>query len=146
MVSSYFFLLSFELKVTARNSGRVYAQYVNVPVKIPYEILYQDEFDPEEPVEENGALYCEYYEDNTVRDVVDVEVIGLGPIKKYGPARFEPILPGLLHVWRIRLSNDFPQKKIDGLVIKWAVYADNAPPNIGEMPVKDIEIVNLRKP
>ncbi len=67
------------------------------------------------------------------------------PIKKYGPARFDPVLPGLSRVWHIRLSDDFPQKKIDELSIKWAVHADNAPPNVGEMPVKDIEIVDLRK-
>jgi len=134
----------YELKVTARNRGQVYAQYVNAFIRIPYEIAYQDEFHPKEPVEENGTLYCEYYLDNTVRDVVDVEFL-LSPIEKYGPARFQPILPGLSWGWRIRLSDGFPQKKIDGLSIKWAVYADSAPSNAGEMPVKDIAVVDLRK-
>ncbi|GAI90148.1 unnamed protein product, partial [marine sediment metagenome] len=109
----------YELKVTARNPGQVYAQYVNAFIRIPYEIAYRDKFHPREPVEENGTLYCEYYLDNTVRDVVDVEFL-LSPIEKYGPARFQPILPGLSRGWRTRLSDGFPQKKIDGLSIKWA--------------------------
>ena len=135
----------YELKITARNSGQVYARYVNAFIMIPYAISYQDKFKPKEPTEEDGELYCEYYKDNTKRDVVDVEVNLYAPIMKYGSSWFDPLLPGLSRTWRIRIGDDFPRKKTEGLSIKWSVHADNAPPNAGEMAVGDIEVVDLRK-
>lgn len=135
----------YELVVTARNSGQIYARYVNAFIKVPFAISYQDEFNSKEPIEENGELYCKYYEDNTQRDVVDLEFNIYAPIKKYGPSWFDPILPGLSRTWRIRLSDDFPQKELKGLSIKWSAHVDNAPPNAGEMPVKDIEVIDLRE-
>jgi len=135
----------YELVVTARNSGQVYARYVNAFIRVPYAISYQDEFNSKEPIEENGELYCEYYEDNTQRDVLDLEFNIYAPIKKYGPSWFDPMLPGLSRTWRVRLSDDFPQNELKGLSIKWSVHADNAPPNAAEMPVKDIEVIDLRE-
>jgi hypothetical protein len=85
---------------------------------------------------------CEYYKDNTERDVVDVEFNIYAPIKKYGPSWFDPNLPGLHHTWPIRVSDNFPSKKIEGFSIKWSVHADHAPPNAGE----DIKLVDHREP
>jgi hypothetical protein len=135
----------YELVITGRNSGHVYARYVNAFIKIPYILSYQAEFDSNEPIEENGELYCEYYQDNTERDVVDVEPNLYRSINKYGPSWFNPILPGLSCIWRIRLSDDFPQIEIQENTIKWSVYADNAAPISGEMPVKNIEVIDLRE-
>jgi hypothetical protein len=135
----------YKLKITARNIGQVYAKYVKAFIKVLYEIAYRDEFEPEEPTEENGELFCEYYQDNTERDVVDVEFNIYASIKKYGPSWFDPILPGLHHTWRIRVSDNFPSKEIEGLLIKWSVHADNAPPNAGSIAVEDIKVVDLRE-
>jgi hypothetical protein len=134
----------YELKITARNVGQVYARYVNAFTLIPYAISYQDRYSPKEPIEEDGELYCEYYKDNTRRDVVDVE----GTVyltKKYGPSWFDPLLPGLSRTWSIRITDGFAGKETDGLSVKWSVYSDNAPPNAGEVAVEDIEVVDLRE-
>lgn len=134
----------YNLKITARNVGQVYARYVNVFIQVPYAISYQDRINSKEPIEEGDELYYQYYKDNTRRDVVDVEV-GVYPIKKYGPSWFDPVLPGLSRAWSIRITDGFPGKKTEGLSVKWFVYADNAPPNAGRVAVKDIELVDLRE-
>jgi len=135
----------YELKIIARNKGQIYAKYVNALIRVPYPISYLGEYRPQEPIEKNGDLYCEYWEDNTTRDVVDVEFNIGAPIKKYGPSWFDPILPGLSRTWRIRLSDAFSGQNLDGLLIRWSAYADNASPNHGEIPVKGIKTTDLRK-
>lgn len=135
----------YTLCVLARNIGPVYAQYVNAFIRIPYLLAYQDEFDQEQPLEQDGYVYCEYYEDNTVRDLIDMDVNIYSTIKKYGPARFDPILPGRAHIWRIKLTDNFAKENLDNLIIKWSVNADNAPPSEGEIFVTHIKVVDRRE-
>lgn len=135
----------YQLVIKAKNSGRIYAQYVNAFIRIPAIIAFRDEFDSDEPVSDNGEYYYEYFEDNTVRDVVDTK-IGLNTaINKYGPARYDPVLPGLSHSWRIRVTDNFEAARSNGLWIKWEVYADNAYPNQGNVAVGQIQIIDVRK-
>ena len=135
----------YHLEVTARNVGRVYAQYVNAFIKLPYDLSFQSKFHKEQPIEEGGKIYCEYYKDNTIQDVLGIDLVGFEQKKRYGPARYDPILPGLSHTWRIKLTKDLPKQSREGLSIEWTTYADNAPPNSGECLVKNIEIIDRRK-
>lgn len=138
------------LRVFAKNIGGVYAQYVNGFIQVPYPILHdltieQIKFRNEKIIEENGNKFYEYYEDNTVRDVVDVDFKLGDPITKYGPSRYEPILPGLTHTWEILIWDKFTQESLDELEIKWVVYADNAAPSQGSIKVSDIKVSDSRK-
>ena len=135
------------LKIRATNTGRVYAQYVNSFIRLPVEIVsrYELELLDLETVEEDGRAYCEFYRENTIRDVVDVGV-GLYHRNKYGPSRYDPILPGLSHTWwEIGLSETFPEVPADDLMIRWSTYADNAPASTGELQIKSVMVVDHRK-
>jgi hypothetical protein len=77
--------------------------------------------------------------------VVDSQFNIYGSIPKYGPSRYDPILPGLSQAWSIRLCNNFKQINLDTLEIRWTIYADNAPPVQEKIMVKDIIVVDHRK-
>ncbi|PWB50542.1 MAG: ATP-binding protein [Anaerolineales bacterium] len=137
------------LKVTARNTGGIYAQFVNTFISIPLPLLHeltieQIKHENEEMIVEEGQKYYEYYEDNTVRDVVDVESNIYLSIPKYGPSRYDPILPGLSRTWEIILRGDFEKVDLDGLLIKWSTHVDNAPVSEGQVAVSDIRIIDDR--
>jgi hypothetical protein len=131
------------LRVIAENEGRVYAQYVNAFVKIPAEML------PSEVIDQCSDVIngnCEFVVDNTVRDVVDVKVIpGGDSIPKYGPSRFDPLLPG---VSRTLTTHDilpsYQQLIPGGARLQWSVYADNALPRSGEVKVSEVPFVDGR--
>jgi hypothetical protein len=139
---------AYALKITARNTGRVYSQYVNSFILVPVDIVHEFTLEHGDPVivEEEGKKYCEFYEDNTVRDVVGVGGSVEYSYPKYGPSRFDPILPGLSHSWSITLHDDFGSIAPDDLKIKWSTYADSAPPNEGEVEVSSIPMVVKQKP
>jgi hypothetical protein len=133
------------LKVKAKNVGGVYAQFVNCFIQVPGSLLSESTV---ESLELRGKQVPEsyrFYEDNTVRDVVDVKFIGAGMVNKYGPSRFDPILPGLSHNWEFPISSKFLEIDLTNLRIKWAVHADNAPRIKGEVVVKDIEAFDIRE-
>lgn len=129
------------LMVRAKNVGRVYAQYLNCFIKVPYQLLPLDDYNQRKLFEDDGIIYHEIYEDNTVRDVVDVELVGTRPIEKYGPARFDPLLPSLSFSWEIDLADSYDPDAVDHLVIKWRAHADNAPMTQGTINVKSIPVI-----
>ncbi len=143
------------LKVIAHNVGGVYAQYVNSFIRVPLLLLDQASPPSGETIEEDGQEYYKIYKVNTVQDIVDMKTVVLlgtsvaqspSTRPKYGPARYDPILPGLSRTWEIELRRDLEQVKLDGLAIKWAIYADNAPAQEGTIPVTDIRIVRRKLP
>jgi hypothetical protein len=118
---------------------------VNALIEIPSQLLHESVI---EGVTLRGETLGEtaiYRRDNTVRDVLDTEFSIGGAVDKYGPSRFDPILPGLRHRWTISLNGNLLDMELDGLVVRWSTYADNAPPKKGEIALKDIEIVDQRK-
>jgi hypothetical protein len=135
----------YELKIIANNVGQIFAQYVNAFIQLPFVLAYEDEFEKETPVEVDGKLYAEYYEDNTIRDVVDVQFNIYGSIDKYGPSRYDPILPKLSRTWSIRLNDIFPTIDKSDLSVTWTVYADNAQPQTGQISIKDIPVIDMSK-
>jgi hypothetical protein len=118
----------------AHNNGGLLAQYVNAYFKFPKRCLHDkyDRFNDDS---------VEYFADNTVRDVVDVVInIGGGSYKKYGPSRYDPILPRIttkLDHNEIELHEYYADPENE---IEWTIYADNAEPRSGRMTFRDVPI------
>ena len=134
----------FVLVIAAKNNGRAYAQYVNSFITLPERMLPPDRYNQRKVFEEESIFYSEHYRDNTVRDVMEVEMIGTNPVTKYGPSRFDPVLPSLSVEWQIPLNDNFHLVDLDDLLVRWRTYADNAPVNWGEVKLQDIPIMDER--
>ena len=124
------------LKIFPVNKGRSYAKYINYNIQIPEEILNPEETKYLKKLE-NGCV--EFYGENTHRDVLDVKVSAWGNDVKYGPSRFDPVLPGVNgRSEKIKLAEEaFYDKEIS-----WTVYADNALPKKGKVKINDLQIIN----
>jgi hypothetical protein len=114
------------LFIYAINSGSVYAKYVNVKFRIPKRICEDKYF---------NSVTNETFEiqtDNTVRDILDVQIIGMGNVsEKYGPSRYEPILPRQkFKLTEIKLTNyPFDYENI----LEWEIFCDNSQPLNGQI-------------
>ncbi|AZA55361.1 helix-turn-helix domain-containing protein [Chryseobacterium sp. G0201] len=121
------------LNVYARNNGKVLANYINAYFIFNKKFLSKNKG-------QQGDDFEEYFGDNTIRDVVDVKFTGFDTIKKYGPSRYDPILPRLkFKVKSLSLNKEILQSSSS---IKWEVYADNSEPIRGETELKEIKIIN----
>lgn len=124
----------YKLNVIGNNSGNMLANYVNAFICIPYKIANPKIYKNAEIKDINGVEYIEIYCDNTTRDLVEFT----GGSQKYGPSRYEPILPKVKsNLKSIALKDDF--ELVDHCII-WTVYADNSIPQEGEIKFSDIEI------
>lgn len=124
------------LKIYARNKGSVYANYVNYYVYIEEYFLQSEETKYLKHYTEDGFYMIEYYGENTIRDMVGVTSLRT---PKYGPSRFDPILPGMhSRPEELKLNDDI--SGFQNTYISWKVYADNAPPKEGKIQVKDIPV------
>lgn len=136
------------LRVSAVNRGSVYANYVNAYFTIPKYILpIPERLFGEQPSAEDYytvELRQEHetkYEDNTVREVIGTESIGMSIQARYGSARYDPILPERWHRWFIDVRKDIRTTNLTDLVLDWAVFADNTPKLIGKRFLTDIEFI-----
>ena len=125
---------NYALRIWARNNGKVLANYLNAYINIPQEYLAEKE----ESKSEVASIFME----NTIRDVVDSTYIpsmnGGYASPKYGPSRYDPILPTrCLHLKDIKLNEKFENSD---KVLEWVVYSDNAEPRNGTIKISDIEI------
>jgi len=129
--------LDFELKnshstliVYAVNVGRILAKFLNVDFKVPKQIIKGNEYNPLKKL-----AFETYNLDNTIRDILDVELRGLMQVsEKYGPSRYEPILPNRrFKLIEIELDN-YPFDNENYL--EWEIFCDNA------YPVKGIVKMN----
>ena len=125
----------FYLKIYAKNEGKVLANYLNCSVDIP-DVIFEENL-------ENGDrnVITEYNLDNKVRDLLDVELQYPNVKEKFGPARFEPILP----TRSFRLDSNFPKlhkfyKDYADKDISWTVYADNSEPHSGTVKIGEIQV------
>lgn len=121
------------LKIWATIIGRVMANYLNAHLEIPLKILVDKE--------DKAIGSKKYYFENTLRDIVDTQFLpsmtGSSAIHKYGPSRYDPILPS-----RSLLLETIELKKSaleSDLYIDWIVYSDNAEPRTGRIKLGDIE-------
>jgi len=139
--------ISNRLKISAINKGVVFANYVNFIVKVNKNFLDVNEVESlEEIIEDNsGRKYIELYGENTVRDLLEVELSNplTGSIKeKRGPSRFDPILPGRKSKAEIfKVIEEF--QLFNEETISWQVFADNSIPISGEIKISDIEVKTI---
>tara|TARA_R100001369_G_scaffold82274_1_gene113854 strand:- start:1092 stop:1976 length:885 start_codon:yes stop_codon:yes gene_type:complete len=120
-----------EIIIYAINSGSVYAKYVNVKFRIPKKICEEKYFNSF-----NHEIF-EINTDNTIRDVLDVQILGMGNVsEKYGPSRYEPILPKQrFKLTEIKLTNyPFDYENI----LEWEIFCDNSEPIKGEVRFADL--------
>jgi hypothetical protein len=129
----------FTLKVFPVNKGSIYAMYINYYVKLPINILSNIEHGGFKKINDDCV---EYYGENIYRDVVDVQGNSLtGYFSKYGPSRFDPVLPGLKgRSEKLRLIDE---PILDDREISWTVYADNALPKTGKIKLREIPITEI---
>jgi len=124
------------LRVRAFNEGGLVIHYLNVFVEIdPPAAAPTGVKGKSEPVDE-------LYSDNTIRDVVDVKVVGFGgidAIPKYGPSRYDPILPGLS--LRLQDHDILPGSYAPDTKIRWKAHADTASVVEGELLFSALEII-----
>lgn len=119
-----------KLIIRALNKGSVYAKYLNIKIKIPKNAVSETHFNSFD--EHHFELFC----DNTVRDILDIEFTGMNANTKYGPSRYEPILPTqTFELKELMLANDaFNYHNI----LSWEIFCDNAQPMRGEIKFQDI--------
>lgn len=131
--------LDFELKdshsklvVYAVNVGRIFARYLNVNFKIPKHITKGNEYSPNKK-----SPFLIYNLDNTIRDVLDVQLSGMGHAsEKYGPSRYDPILPNRkFKLIEIDLDN-YPFD--DENILEWEIFCDNSNPKKGTIKMNQL--------
>jgi len=123
------------LNVYAKNVGKIYAKYINVTLTLPKICI-------------RGNIYDRRYNsteeikaDNKVRDLVEpnADRFFRGPIAKppqYGPARHEPILPGMRVMLKSIQINEYSTDS--GNILGWTIFADNAEPKSGKVAFGDM--------
>lgn len=112
------------------NKGNLYAKYINAFVEIPCRILKEHETDD----------YSETFVlNNTQRDVVGMDYNR----PKYGSSRYDPLLPGLscrAETIELELPDYRKEDFLKDVVIKYSVFADNAPGLDSTINVCDIKV------
>jgi len=125
------FKTDYWLEIRARNNGKILTNYINAYLTIDSIFLLKEQQDKGERTE--------IFLDNTIRDVVDVKPGFPNSIPKYGPSRYDPVLPKqAMKLDSIKLNNSFVNSE---RIIRWVVYADNSEPRKGSIKINEIEIV-----
>jgi len=142
-----------DLVVFYRNTGNIYAEYVNGFVSVPDSIL-DEEYSEEYRLRTiEGVAYRVLEFANIHRDVVQVRpglpsLPGMAeeiPPQPYYVTRYDPVLPGLgrQFVAGLRISQADLQNQANSLVL-WVVFADNAPRQSGQVRIGDIATLDDR--
>lgn len=132
--------IEYTLKYRLVNKGKVYAKYINYFIHIPL-VLNPDK--EREPADVDRMTHCFVIsDDNTVRDVTGFN----GMNEEYGPARYDPLLPG---VTGRRHSRKLSFADVDDISsapsIWYSVMADNAPERKVVVEWKDIKTITETK-
>jgi hypothetical protein len=116
------------LVVQARNNGSAFAQYVAVFLDAPATMLLSTE---NKLSFTDGGRFYRHRLTNLNQEYADEQF----------RANF-PLLRSMSMSWKIPLR---PDSETTELPLKWKVYADNALPKEGKTPLREIEVVDLRK-
>ena len=128
--------IKYELKYRLLNRGTVYAKYINFFIHIPLILNPNKEKEPENVDRLNKCLVVSG--DNTIRDITAIKGIS----KEYGPARYDPILPGTFGWWKsFELNFDDVDKNITIPPIWYSILADNAPERKAVVEWSDIKVI-----
>ena len=127
--------IDYRLKYRPLNNGHILAKYINYFVYIPSDIVVD-----KEDLDMEGD-YCIVFGDNTTRDLVDISV----GQRKYGPVRYDPILPGIYGSGH-GIDLCFDNVDIKNLpCIKYEMHADNAPSKTITVEWTELECLNQTK-
>lgn len=128
--------IKYQLKYRLLNRGTVYAKYINFFIHIPLILNPNKEKEPENVDRLNKCLVVSG--DNTIRDITAIKGIS----KEYGPARYDPILPGTFGWWKsFELNFDDVDEKITIPPIWYSILADNAPERKAVVEWSDIKVI-----
>ncbi len=119
------------LVIEARNNGSAFAQYVAVFLDAPVQIL--EKIDHKMNVKDGGRYYRH-------------RLTNLN--QEYADEQFKssfPLLRSMSMSWKIPLNETLEEFRTQDLSLKWKIYADNALPKEGRIPLREIEVVDLRK-
>ena len=123
---------NYNLIVQAKNNGSAFAQYVAVFLDAPVPIL--ENIENKMNVKDGGRFYRH-------------RLTNLN--QEYADEQFKssfPLLRSMSMSWKIPLGANFEEFRARDLALKWKIYADNALPKEGRILLKEIEVVDLRKP
>ena len=127
--------IDYRLKYRPFNNGQILAKYINYFVYIPSDIVVD-----KEDLDMEGD-YCIVFGDNTTRDLVDISV----GQRKYGPVRYDPILPGIYGSGH-GIDLCFDNVDIKNLpCVKYEMHADNAPSKTITVEWTELECLNQTK-
>lgn len=127
--------IDYRLKYRPLNNGHILAKYINYFVYIPSNIVVD-----KEDLDMEGD-YCIVFGDNTTRDLVDISI----GQRKYGPVRYDPILPGIYGSSH-GIDLCFDNVDINNLpCIKYEMHADNAPSKTITVEWTELEWLNQTK-
>lgn len=127
--------IDYRLKYRPFNNGQILAKYINYFVYIPSDIVVD-----KEDLDIEGDC-CIVFGDNTTRDLVDISV----GQRKYGPVRYDPILPGIYGSGH-GIDLCFDNVDIKNLpCIKYEMHADNAPSKTITVEWTELECLNQTK-
>lgn len=115
-----------KLQVIAFNQGAVFAQYVNVKIRLPKKIVKSS------VNKQINRDTVEILANNTIREMVNP----YATVATYWPTRYEPILPQTgFELINISLHNyPFDNENI----LEWDIFCDNANPCSGSMRLADL--------
>lgn len=122
------------LIIYVKNVGSVFANYVNVKIRLPLRIvenLHRNKLVNANIVEQKGNI-VEISATNTVREMVDP----FAQVARWWPSRYEPILPQTkFKITEIALHNSpFEYENI----LDWEIFCDNASPIRGSLRLADL--------
>ena len=131
----------YELEISMANTSNVFAQYVVAQIEMPSKMVHdvgkhgisvpRRQIKPEE--------VATFRRDNTIQDVVGVD--GSYSLRRYGPKRYDPLLPTLkFKTGSIKVSGFVNDGFLHRASIRWTTYADSAPPHSGEVAISNIPI------
>jgi hypothetical protein len=136
----------FELIISAKNVGAVYAKYVAVKIRLPSRLVdvWEERFRYDDGDGSAGdqqpdpdGMYRKILK-NTRRDIVDSRMIDHAPEPElvYGPSWYDPLLPGMSHQLGAISLKDNPSNTIGpDDYLEYEAYADNAPMRAGNVPL-----------
>lgn len=116
-----------QLHISAFNSGLVYAQYLNVKIRLPKKIVSSQR--NIKSIEEDKV---EISASNAVREMVNP----YAGVATYYPPRYEPILPQTTMSLVIITLHNYPFDPEN--ILEWDIFCDNANPKNGEIRLADL--------
>lgn len=131
----------FSLNVHIENVGKMYATYINIVLTLPERII-------DFMCDEGDHRTIQIPLDNKVREEIEAPddnrpaYFAIGHTDKpktYGPARNEPLLPGMQ--MSLRSFPLYIENIEDGDVLSWTLHADNAEPQTGTLAFGQLAII-----